>query len=311
VACIPEWQCAPGHVDLMTAEPAPANLAEQQPPPPTLYRDGDVLVCTFSRPASLNAVDADLLGSWLSMLQEAADDDSVRAVVTYGAGEAWCVGADVDVVERHLSATEPSRMRGLAAELLGRDGPGRPPADGLISDDVFENYGLNALAYAMHHFDKPLVAALNGMAVGGGMAWALLHDVRIASTTSRFNTTFASLGLVSELGMTKLLAANIGLGATLDLSLSSRVIDAEEAYRLGLVQYLVPPSDVLREAVEYAQRVADMPRSAVRSIRRLARDASSLSFEDYLRHEWAAQSEAFDSSAATQRFQALIERLKA
>src|SRR4051812_48442476 len=135
----------------MTAEPTPADIADASAPPQTVYRDGDVLVCTLSRPESLNAVDAELLGTWLGVLQEAADDDSVRAVVTYGAGDAWCVGADVDVVGRHLSVPEGPRMRGLAAELLGRNGSRRPPADGLISDDVFERFGLNALAYALHH----------------------------------------------------------------------------------------------------------------------------------------------------------------
>ncbi|MGN6246526.1 MAG: enoyl-CoA hydratase-related protein [Motilibacteraceae bacterium] len=182
-----------------------------------------VAVLTLNRPAKLNAVTGSLGNAYVEALERADDDPAVRAVVVTGAGRGFCAGADLGNLAR-ISRQEHE--------------PTFPP-DGRSFPPVIR---------------KPLVAAVNGPCAGLGVVLALGADLRFASRTATFTTAFARLGLVAEYGLSWMLPRLVGPGHALDLLMSGRIVDAEEAARMGLVERLV--DDALAAALDYARLLA-------------------------------------------------------
>ncbi|MCQ4122086.1 enoyl-CoA hydratase-related protein [Rhodococcus tibetensis] len=186
-------------------------------------RRGLVLVLTFNRPAKLNAWTDELEDRYFDLLDAAEDDPEVRALVVTGAGRGFCAGADLT----HLQAV------GDVTDL-----PDRRPRDVPIE------------------LRKPLIGAVNGVAAGLGMVEALYCDVRFASPAARFTTAFAQRGLIAEYGISWLLPRLVGRSRATDLLLSSRMVEVEEALRIGLVDHLVPDGAVVDAAVAYAEELS-------------------------------------------------------
>jgi enoyl-CoA hydratase/carnithine racemase len=189
-------------------------------------RRGAVAVLTLDRPEHANAWDVDLHVGYLEALRVLAADPDVRAVVVAGAGEHFCVGADMSLLDS-ISAGE-----GIPEE-LSSESHMEPAA-----------------------FPKPLIAAVHGAAAGIGLVHALLCDVRFAADDAVFTTAFARVGLVAEHGISWLLPQVVGRAHALDLLLSSRRVKADEALAMGLVSKVVPRERLLDEAVAYADRIA-------------------------------------------------------
>lgn len=186
-------------------------------------RRGPVLVLTFNRPSKLNAWTNELEDRYFDLLDAAEDDPDVRAVVVTGAGRGFCAGADLT----DLQAV------GDVTELLDRR-----PRDVPLQ------------------LRKPLIGAVNGVTAGLGMVEALYCDVRFASPAARFTTAFAQRGLIAEYGISWMLPRLVGRSRAADLLLSSRIVDAEEALRIGLIDHLIVDGNVLAAAVSYAQQLA-------------------------------------------------------
>ncbi|MFE7274746.1 enoyl-CoA hydratase-related protein [Streptomyces sp. NPDC057623] len=189
---------------------------------------GPVLVLTFNRPAKLNAWTDELEDRYFALLDDAEDDPDVRAVVITGAGRGFCAGADLQLLGAvgetdEVSATGRARRRPRDVPLTLR---------------------------------KPLIGAVNGAAAGLGMVEALYCDVRFGSPSARFTTAFAQRGLIAEYGISWLLPRLVGRGRATDLLLSSRMVDAEEALRIGLLDHLVSTGGVVDAAVAYAGELA-------------------------------------------------------
>ena len=203
----------------MTSATAPEPLVLQE-------RRGGVLLLTLNRPDRLNAWTDELEDQYFALLDSADDDPEVRAVVVTGAGRGFCAGADMDDLRLagHVDATA------RAAQSLPKHHP----------------LGLR----------KPLIAAVNGAAAGLGLVQALFCDVRFAVPTAKFTSAFSRRGLVAEYGVAWLLPRVVGTSRALDLLLSSRVLGGEEAHRIGLVDFLVEPPDLVQRAVDYAQDLA-------------------------------------------------------
>lgn len=190
-------------------------------------RRGGVLVLTLNRPDKLNAWSDRLEQRYLALLDEAEADPDVRAIVVTGAGRGFCAGADMDDLQR-------------TGELEGADLPARPRP---------RTYPLTVR--------KPMIAAINGAAAGLGLVEALFCDIRFASPGAKFTTAFSRRGLIAEYGMAWILPRLVGQSHALDLLLSARVVKAEEAATMGLVNRVVDTnSDVVDEAVAYAQDLA-------------------------------------------------------
>jgi enoyl-CoA hydratase/carnithine racemase len=186
--------------------------------------DDGVATLTLNRPHRHNAWNPVLERRFYQLLDQADDDDRVRAVVLTGAGRSFCPGVD----SRRLDG-----IAGSALDLTGRTSP--------------------AFTYA---FRKPLIAAVNGACAGLGLVQALMCDVRFAARGAKFATSFSRRGLAGEYGMTWLLPRMIGTERALDLLISGRTIDADEALGFGLVSRVIEPAGLLTAATAYARDLA-------------------------------------------------------
>nr|WP_051637592.1 enoyl-CoA hydratase-related protein [Rhodococcus sp. UNC363MFTsu5.1] len=186
---------------------------------------GAVRVLTFNRPARLNAWTEELEDQYFDRLEAAADDRAVRAIVVTGAGRGFCSGADLGNLAGvgGVSRTEQVRLR--------------RPRDLPLT------------------IRKPIIGAINGVAAGLGFVEALYCDVRFGGPATRFTTAFARRGLIAEYGIAWLLPRVVGHSRAADLLLSSRMVDAAEAHRIGLIDHFVD-GDVLGAAIGYANDLA-------------------------------------------------------
>ncbi len=214
---------------------------------------------TLNRPEKLNAWTMRMGFEVEHALNAASADPAVRVIVITGAGKAFCAGADLSLL-RDISGS-------------GEKVESADPPDSAGWPVAF-NLQLPTLS-------KPVIAAVNGHAVGMGFALALCCDLRYASSTAKFATVFSKLGLIAEYGLAWILPRLIGLPASFDLLYSSRTVDAPEALSLGLVNALFPvktfAEDVRREALQLTSAVS--PRS-LSIMRRQLYDATSQTFAE-------------------------------
>ncbi len=199
-----------------------------------------VATITLHRPDRLNAWTGRMHAEYRSLLATAADDPEVRVIVVTGAGRGFCVGADTKALEGHVE---------------------RGSYDAGLGDDIaMPGYGVRPEFDAdfAYHFGiaKPIIAAINGPAAGVGLVLACYCDLRFAAAGVKLTTSHGRLGLPAEYGLSWLLPRLIGLTRAADLLLSSRVVLAEEAAALGLVNQVVAPEELLATTYEYARRLA-------------------------------------------------------
>ncbi|WP_116246369.1 enoyl-CoA hydratase-related protein [Nocardiopsis sp. FIRDI 009] len=199
---------------------------------------GGVRTITFARPERRNGMDLGMFRAYYDALAEADASSEVRAVVVTGQGGSFCSGATPDLLDRLAEGTEG---RDLVREL------GHPP-------DLPARLG------------TPVVAAVNGGAAGLGLVHALYADVRFMSSRARLATSFSRFGLAAEYGSAWLLPRLVGTANAADLLLSGRAVDADEALRMGLVQHVRPPEEVLPAARAYAEELAERSSPAAMAV---------------------------------------------
>src|SRR4051794_5022071 len=203
--------------------------------------DRRVGTITLSRPERLNAWTGRMHTEYRAALAEAADDDGVRVIVVTGAGRGFCAGADTTALSKHADAG--AYDAGIDTATIATPGFGvRPEYD-------------HAFAY---HFGvpKPIIAAVNGPAAGVGFVLACFCDIRFAASGAKLTTSAGRLGLPAEYGLSWVLPRLVGTGHAADLLLSSRVILAEEAAAIGLVNRVLPPAELLPFTLDYAATMA-------------------------------------------------------
>jgi enoyl-CoA hydratase/carnithine racemase len=222
-----------------------------------LYEVADrIATITLNRPDKLNAFTADMITRWAEALAEAQRDPAVNVVVVTGAGRAFCAGGDV-----------------------GRMGEGQPSALE-HKDQLWEH--IHRIPRTLEAMDKPVIAMVNGLAVGAGMGMCLMCDVRVASDAARFSTGYVGVGLVPGDGDTYFLPRLVGSAKALELFWTGDFVDAAEALRLGIVNRVVPPAE-LRPATEaLARRIAGGPQVAIRMMKRLVYQSARLDLRTHL-----------------------------
>lgn len=193
-------------------------------------KKGRVAVVTLNRPEVLNAFGPSTGAELIQAFHQAEDDDGVGCVVLTGAGRGFCSGADV---------------RGFQRRIEGQAGDATPVAE--------------SLCQLMFNLRKPLIAAVNGPAVGMGCTLTLPCDLRIASDRARLGLIFARVGLVPEFGSTFLLPRIVGLAKAKELVFTARIVDAQEALEVGLVNKVVPHDDLMVETMALAGAIANGP----------------------------------------------------
>lgn len=188
---------------------------------------GRVALLSFNRPERNNAITPAMRKHYFDLLEECRDDPSVRSVVLTGIGKSFSVGADVQSLKSSGQHTvERIRQQG------------RPV-----------HYPLS--------IPKPIVCAINGGCAGVSLVHALCCDVRFAAAGAKMTTAFARRGLIAEYGISWLLPRLIGQSKALDLLLSARIVTAEEAQQIGLVNAVFPKEELLNKAIEYADDLAE------------------------------------------------------
>jgi enoyl-CoA hydratase/carnithine racemase len=261
-------------------------------------RHGPVLELCLANPP-YNGLTGPLLRAYLDALEDARLDDAVRAVVTTSAADAWCAGGDLG----DLAAEAADRdLSDLLHEAVGETGSLS------LADRQADRLGVGRHVLAMDAFDKPLVAAIGGAAAGGGLALALLHDVRFASDRAVFTTAFVRIGLALEMGLSFLLPRLVGPQAAFDLAATGRRVDAHEAHRLGLVWQVVSHDALATTALAYARDLAERPPLGLQLAKRMLRRSWDNRLQEQLELEWPWQVAAFGSPASRAAIEAFRRR---
>ncbi|HEY3797184.1 MAG TPA: enoyl-CoA hydratase/isomerase family protein [Caulobacteraceae bacterium] len=232
---------------------------------------GPVAIITLNRPERLNAIGNAVREEVHAAVKQAHEDDAVRAAIITGTGRGFCSGAD-------LSGGARPATDGEAAAA-----PVRAPAG--QNDKLDEEGWVGKWAKRFAHFDKPLIAAVNGVAAGAGMSMALACDVRVGSTDARFKTVFVERSLSPDSGMSYFLPRIVGYSRAADLIFSSRAVNAEEAYRIGLLDRLVAPEHLMDEAIALAQEMSQWPPLAVRMGKKVLQHNIDVDLDEALRYE--------------------------
>lgn len=226
-------------------------------------RETHVATVTLNKPERLNAISMQDHRIILEVCRRIQEDDDVWVAIWTGAGRGFCSGADVG-------------NRPAAAEAAAE-----PDLNQLLTEESW----ISRQGKALYAIDKPMIAAVNGVAAGAGFSLALTCDLRVGSDQSRFVTVYQERSLPPEGGMSFLLARVVGLSRAMDLCLTSRRVDAEEAYRIGLLDRLVSPEELLPTARALAVRMCELPPAAVRVSKRAIRAGLEASFAEATRNE--------------------------
>jgi len=227
-----------------------------------LDRAGGVATVTLNRPEAMNALDVATKGALLDILQQVAADPAVRCVVLTGTGRAFCVGQDL---REHI-------------ELLSNE-------DDSLWSTVPEHY--NPIVELLSTMDKPVIAAINGVAAGAGASFAFAADVRIIADTGSFNTAFAGIALSCDSGSSWTLPRLIGFARAKDLLMFPRTVSADEALALGMVTQLVSGEELGQVVGELARSLAAGPTLAYGAIRRSLAFSAGHSLSESLGQEAA------------------------
>jgi enoyl-CoA hydratase/carnithine racemase len=220
---------------------------------------GKVGVLYLNRPEVLNALSDEMGDELIHFMRQAAEDDRLRVLIMTGKGRAFSAGGDLNMFK---SAYESYRREG--------------------QDSGFRGVGLPK---AFTDFPKPLIAAVNGAAVGFGLTVTLTCDIRLASTDATFSCAFVRVGVTPELGSSYFLPRLIGYGKAAELAFTAKMFGAEEAARIGLVNRIVEPQLLLTEAEALANEIAGMPPEAVQMTKRVLRHGSQSTLEQVLPYE--------------------------
>ena len=246
-----------------------------------LDKAGGVATITLNQPQSLNALSSPIRRDLAAALAEVRDDAEVRAVIITGAGRAFCAGGDV---------------KGMAG--------GRTPIEWrewLLFTD-------RSIIQVMLDMEKPIVAAVNGYAVGAGCNVALASDIIIAADNARFAEIFVRIGLAPDGGGAWTLPRRVGLAKAKELAFTGEIIDAAEAYRIGMVNRVVPADKLMDEARAFAQRLANGPTRAIGLCKRMLTRCVDLDFAAAMEYEAQTQAMLFQTEDHKEGVKAFMEK---
>ena len=245
-----------------------------------LYKVKDhVAVITLNRPEARNAFSAEMITLWNEYLESARDDKNVRVIIVTGKGGTFCSGGDI-----------------------------REMARGNLRSWNMKNFlweGVHRIVLRLEDLDKPVIAAINGAAMGAGMDMAIMCDIRICSDRARLAESYVNIGAVPGDGGAYFLPKLVGISKALELLLTGDVIDPNEALELGIVNRVVPHDHLMDEAFKLAEKIAGKPPLAVRMIKRAvyqARTGTLRSHLDYISSQLALLTETEDHLEAARAF---------
>jgi len=249
-------------------------------------QDGPVATLLLNRPEKLNALDEGMREGLSAALSTLAHDPVIRVGIITGAGRAFCAGGDIDrmreLKETHQSAT-------------------------------FRRYieAGHELVRKIRRLPKLVVACVNGPAAGAGMNLALACDLRIASESATFAQAFLRIGLHPDWGGTFLLPRLIGIGRAIEMFILGEPLNAAEAHRLGLVNFLAPPDQLAGETRKLSERLAAAPALPVALLKQALYERLETKLDLMMQHEVDAQMKCFDSEDFSEGLRAFLEKRRA
>jgi len=228
-----------------------------------------VATITFNRPEALNATNDQFYKELSGLIRQVSDDADVGAVIITGAGRGFCAGADVKSMNPDMA---------------------------LLARRKRHRWILNDVLRPLVMLEKPVIAAVNGPAVGAGFNIALAADIIVASQAAIFSQIFTRLGLVPDLGGMYLLTRVVGLNKAKELCFTAKKINAAEAKELGIVNHVTSPESLMQEARKLAAEIASGPPTALAMIKTLLNKSSNSTLEQMLEYESYAQTLAYTTS---------------
>ncbi|TGE38978.1 short-chain-enoyl-CoA hydratase [Desulfosporosinus fructosivorans] len=247
-----------------------------------LEQNGAIAVLTINRPKALNALNADTLTELSTVLDELGRDSSVKVVILTGNGEkAFVAGADIAQM-KDLNSLEGRRF-------------------GQLGQATFRKLEL---------LPQPVIAAINGFALGGGCELAMACDIRLASETAKFGQPEVTLGLTAGFGGTQRLPRLVGTGIASELLFTGDLIDAQEAYRIGLVNHVYPLETLMEEAQKLANRIAGRAPAAVQLSKSAIQRGSNMDLDSAQAYEAEVFGLTFSTQDQTEGCAAFLERRK-
>lgn len=218
-------------------------------------KDGGIAKLTLNRPEAFNAFSVPMIKGWAEYLQDAQDDPNIRVVVVTAAGKAFCAGGDVK-----------SMLAGTG--FIADDVKGECWGDKAINRKAALMKYIHKVALTLEGMDKPVICAINGVAVGAGLDMALMCDIRIVADTAQLSGGYVKAGLVPGDGGCYYMPRLVGVAKALELLWTADFISAEEALRIGMVNKVVPADELEKATMEMAMKIADNPPVCVQMIKR-------------------------------------------
>jgi enoyl-CoA hydratase/carnithine racemase len=251
-------------------------------------RDGAILTVTLNLPEKRNPIsDNDMVDALCAAMEEADRDVGVRCVILTGAGSAFSSGGDLKQMKPDvgsLRASMPAQTRRNY------------------------KYGIQRLPLMFQALEVPVIAAVNGPAIGAGCDLTCMCDIRVAGESAKFAESFVKLGIIPGDGGAWLLPRIIGFSRAVELSLTGEMIDAKTALEIGLVSHVVPDADLLTKAKEIAAKIAANPPHAVRMAKRLLREGQTADLKNILELSAAMQALAHATKDNDEAINAFIEK---
>ena len=248
--------------------------------PHVIYEIRDhIAIITLNRPQFKNAFSPEMINLWNQFLKDARADDEVRVIVLTGKGDAFCSGGDI-----------------------------REMAEGKLRSWDMKNFvweGVHRIVLTLEDLDKPVIAAINGAAMGAGMDMALMCDLRVCSDKARLAESYITLGLVPGDGGAYFLPRLVGVSKALELLLTGDHIGPKEALQLGLVNRVVPHERLMEETLALAGKIASRSPLAIRMMKRAVYQAHTSTLRthlDYISSQMALVSETSDHREAARAF---------
>ena len=251
-------------------------------------REAGIGTVTLNRPDRLNSMDYKMLQELAHLLSEAREDDEIKALIFTGAGRAFCSGADV------------------TSEIFCAD-PKQPGINRAFKLEPWVGFG--TVMKRMRACHKPIIAAVNGMASGGGLSLICHCDIRIASDAARFCAIWVRRGVVADCGATFMLPRIIGVSKSLELMWTGDILDANDACKIGLVSNVVPADQLMTTASELASRIVKGPSIAIELMKKLVYDGlENTCFSAQMAHEAYAYEICAKTDDVKEAFKAFIEK---
>lgn len=241
-------------------------------------------IISLNRPDKLNAFNDELSFQLQDALKEAEKDSSIRALILTGAGRGFCSGQDL----QNRNFSDDSKQK---------------PS---LADSIRRRY--NPIIIRLRRMEKPIIAAVNGVAAGAGASLAFACDIRLAADNATFVQSFSRVGLVPDSGATFVLPRLIGLTKAYELMITADKIDAQEAMQLGLLNRIIPAADLMKEAEEWASRLAKGPTRAFGLTKRAVNRSIYPDLEELLENEAYLQEIAGRTDDFQEGVKAFIEK---